>query len=219
MIFYYLQMLVAFVVMELGFRVLYLFAFTDIFNLSMNTWSLISFTGFRFDLMVFAYATSVHYLVMALLSWTSGKDVFFFKFSKFYFSFVFIAIGGISFMDFIHLGLFADRFINESLHRNWLSVFSFDFFTHWKLIVILALTPLWSWGWVRRIQESSPQFSWPVHWSKFLMLGLGLVSAGRGSYGAHHLDLRHSLISIDKMICLATIPSAYALDQALRSRR
>jgi hypothetical protein len=56
-------------------------------------------------------------------------------------------------------------------------------------------------------------------WKRFLVFILFTLILARGSLSAHHLDLRHAVLTKNPKINRLIIPSPYALDQALRNRR
>lgn len=106
----------------------------------------------------------------------------------------------------------------EGLHTHWMAQPWLSLFDL-KFLAACGLSVVWTLGWCKRVTSDTPEYSWPIAWNKFLILGAFLFLGARGSFSAHHLDLRYAIVSDDAMVNLSVIPSSYALDQALRGRR
>lgn len=103
-----------------------------------------------------------------------------------------------------------------------------------ELVTQILFEPVFWWSWILQFPALFLMILWIVRsrfqknsasslqkikggeWLAFIFLSLVAI---RGSFGSHHLDLRHSHFSGHTWIDMGALNSWYALDQALRMRR
>jgi len=185
------------------------------FDQSFWDWLQFITAAVRFDLMVTGYCLSP-FLILA------GPVIFFRKLNHFIPRMLkwnlltaIILLTVISILDMQHFLLFKDR-LNSS---GFEILQNFSFSPSWPLFVTGALFVFFCYSSVKAIKKI--HFEYSLHsgmlsWI-FLLFFTGLMI--RSSFGEHHLDLRHAEVTKSEHLNRLIIPSAYALDQAIRGRR
>jgi hypothetical protein len=215
---YFVKIIFGFLLLSFGHRVLFLLGFTDFWDLPYSAFSAIFFTGARFDLMVGCYLIMPLFAILCVGSWLIKKGHWTLKTSRYYFGVTYFAVGLVTLLDFAHMQIFADRLNVTGLSEGILH-WSFRGLLNLRFILIALGLGVWTLGWCRRVTEQIPNYTWPLRVSTVLCTALFLALGARGTLMAHHLDLRHSVISSERILNVAVVPSSYALDQALRHRR
>lgn len=163
----------------------------------------------RFDMMMAGYVLMPLLLIYIFRFFSQ-------KISRIYMLGIFFLISAVSCLDFLTFQLTGDRINQNNLY---LSISTFleriDTRTTIASLFFMITSALFFRKYIQKGEAELRSFGFV---KKLVMFLVAAVMA-RGSFSEHHLDLRHAEVTPDIQSNRLIIPSAYALDQALRNRR
>lgn len=176
------------------------------------------FSGLRFDLMLTAYLLapvliicSIRFMPLFRVASRGVADYF----SMFYMKMISIILFLIAGFDFDWLLKTGDRLNSKFFSSGHSNFANLNFRAYCALLALGILSFLF-----RKVITRQPIARLESNKIKsYFLVMLVLAILARGSFGEHHLDLRHAEVTQSEFSNHLIIPSAYALDQALRNRR
>lgn len=198
-------------------RVFFLaFAFPNIRGMPIFTdWFLFVLTSVRFDLMVIGYCLTPFLFLTGASIFIKRLNSHIIQILNWNILLAIFILTVISILDVQHFNQFQDRFNMLGLEVLKALHFSFSLFfiiTSGALVYFAYLS-------VKALQKTNFQLAQRTSWLEWLIMILVTATMIRSSFGDHHLDLRHAEVTTLPQLNKIIIPSAYALDQALRGRR
>ena len=172
--------------------------------------------GARFDLMVTGYAL-IPALILLLppLEKILAKISLFRPIYKLLIEILVLYLVIIEFFDLEWVHIYGDRFNSAHTANEFVERVPIDGFLLFNLILSLAIFIFCVFS-ILRWRIHKPTSDRMRVWLAMLILAAIMI---RGSFGEYHLDLRHSKVTGNEFLNNAAISSAYALDQAIKSRR